>query len=445
MPTYRLIEHKALPEPLPADFDVAGFKQYLDAVWQSRFLFDEGGEESEGSLNQPFLSFEYVEKGMGPRVKAGKYIGFIQFEDFTFEILPKLFSEQQADVAFQHLQWWLFYCRNLRFPLLSIFRDANWVDNFPETLISYFARYTYELISRHPYQQYEETTETMPLLRGRLNTSEYVRQSLSRGYWHELVCDHEPFQYSNRLNQIIKFVARKLSQLCRSTETYRWLEKVLFTLDEVEDLPITLRDCDTVLLNRFYEEYELCLDMCRFFLSDHYLNRQESHQRQFSFLLPMDYVFEDFIAGVTKEFFDREFEVKIQAKGWLTEQKVFQIRNDLLLVHRETGKKLVVDIKYKVRSGGSTDAKNGVSQTDLYQMVSYALRRETDQVLLLYPCCYERPLTSPAHYTVASGLLTLAPLHFNAVDLDVTGNSREEMVQQVVDQLRQSLFPAIYD
>ncbi|WP_247236439.1 McrC family protein [Telluribacter sp. SYSU D00476] len=434
-----MIEHKSAQQTLPHDFDVDGLKRYLDEVWQSRLIFDEEPEEGR-SQRQPFLSFEYAGKGQGPRLRAGKYIGFIQYEGVTIEILPKLFTEHQGEVAFRHLLWWLSYCKSIRFPFSSLISDSERIDDFPEALIGYFARYTFALVNSQPYQHYTETTETHYYLRGRLNTQQYINKSLSRGNWHELVCDHEPFMYNNRLNQIIKYVTQKLTHLCRLPETYKWLEKVLFTLDEVSDVPVTVRDCDSIQLNRFYHEYEVCLDLCRFFLSDHYLNRQQANQRHFCFLLPMDYVFEDFVTGVTQQFFSRDFKVQSQAKGWLTDQRVFQIRNDLLLTHKETKKKLIVDTKYKIRTEGSIDAKHGVSQTDLYQMVSYALRRETDQVLLLYPCRYGEAPVVPANFTVSSGLLNTLPLYFDAVNIEVTGPSREEMVQQVVKQLREWLI-----
>ncbi|GAA4448680.1 McrC family protein [Nibrella saemangeumensis] len=386
-------------------------------------------------MHQPFVTFEYAGKECGPRLKAGKYIGFIRYEGITIEILPKLFNVDQADEAFRHLLWWLHYCRNIRFPFTDLLSDAERVDDFPEALIGYFARDAYSLVTTQPYHQYEETTEVLPYLRGRLNTQEYIRESLSRGYWQQLVCDHEPFLYNNRLNQIIKYVTRRLSGLCRFPDTYRWLEKILFALDEVDDVPVNARDCDRIHLSRFYAEYEICLDMCRFFLADSYLNRQEAHQRHFCFLLPMEYVFEDFIAGVSQMHFSDRFIVQSQAKDWLTDQRVFQIRNDLLLTQRNTRKQMIVDTKYKRRDQSSNDAKQGISQTDLYQMVSYSLRRATDQVLLLYPCAYGKVPSPPARFTVSSDLLNIKALNLRAVEIDITGNSREEMIHQVKQQL----------
>jgi 5-methylcytosine-specific restriction enzyme subunit McrC len=62
---------------------------------------------------------------------------------------------------------------------------------------------------------------------------------------------------------------------------------------------------------------------------------------------------------------------------------VFQIRNDIYIPHH-----LIIDTKYKIRSNDD-GLKAGVSQSDLYQMISYALRRNCKSVLLLYPAAID--------------------------------------------------------
>lgn len=437
---YRLTEYQVTNEALPQNFDVVGLKSYLDTVWQSRSIFyDEQASSEEKSKNQPFLSFDYAGPKCGPRLRASKYVGFIQYDGITIELVPKLFEADQSSIAFRHLLWWLSYCRNIKFPFTELLTGSETIEDFPEALIGYFARFTYNLISTQPYHRYEEHTETMAFLRGRLNTSAYVQQSLSQGLFHQLVCDHEPFVYDNRLNQIIKFVARKLSGLCRFTDTYRLLERILFQLDEVSDVPVTVQDCDKIQFHRFYQDYDLCLQMCRFFLEDDYLSPKTDQHRHLCFLLPMDYVFEDFIAGITERYFTNRFKIQAQKAGcYLTDQKAFLIKNDLLLTDHHTGQKLVIDTKYKVRSVKPDDNKKGISQADLYQMVSYALRRETDQVLLLYPKAFGQTLSNDACFTVSSSLLSKNPLHIRSKDIDITGMSHQVMVNNVIGQLEQS-------
>lgn len=434
-----LVEHhrKLIPKPLAEK--LAGLSQYLDEVWHTRTLFFDEEPAQPLSTRQPFLEFGF-DPGQGQlTMKAGKYAGFIQYEGHTIQILPKLFEKSQSDVAFQHLLWWLDYSQRVRFPFADLVADSETIDNFPEALIRYFARFTCQILSASPYYQYQETTETMPYLRGRLNTQAYMNTSLSRGNWHELVCDYEPFVFNNRLNQIIKFVTRRLEHLCRYADTGRDLDRIIFLLDKVADVPCTAQDCHTVQINRFFQEYDQCLTMCRFFLSDQYLNRLNAHQQHFCFLVPMDMVYEDFIAGVVRSQLGHQYTVKTQSTDFLAQSEptgkaVFQIRNDLVLTDRQTGASLVVDTKYKIRPSETTDPKAGISQSDLYQMISYGLRRNTRQVVLLYPSMYNQEPAQPQTYTVHSGLMNGGPICIQAVDLTVTGlvRTQKEFNHQVV-------------
>lgn len=433
-PLINLVENQTRAVNLPA-----GLNQYLDQVWQSRFLVDDS--ETGGSTQQPFLTFGLDADTGQPTIKAGKYVGFIQYEGVTIQVLPKLFTANQAPLAFQHLLWWLSYCRRIKFPFSNLLGDVASIDDFPEALIRYFAQFTHQLASALPYSQYEEVTETLPYLRGRLNVQQYLNTSLSQGNWHQLVCDHEPFLFNNRLNQIIKYVARKLSHLCRLPETHRSLEQLIFLLDEVDDLPATVLDCDALHLNRFYQDYEDCLAMCRFFLADSYLTRPDIDQPHFCFLVPMDYVYEDFITGVIQTHLSQSFrKVTSQATTWLTEERVFQIRNDLLLTYADQSR-LVVDTKYKLRNYAPTDRKTGISQADLYQMISYGLRQNTRQILLLYPVAYGQQPAPPKTFTVASALMPGLPMAIRAVDLPVTGPTKDTMLADLLPALTTALTP----
>ena len=109
----------------------------------------------------------------------------------------------------------------------------------------------------------------------------------------------------------------------------------------------------------------------------------------------------------------------------------------------------MVDTKYKVRQYDPGDKKVGINQTDLYQMVSYGLRRNTQEVLLLYPRAFQSatsdlnsagpPLGNDHTFTVNSGLMLDEPIYIRTVDLTVTGTSKQEMVSTLVGQLEQVL------
>lgn len=436
--TYRLAEHERSTDYLPAGFDVAGLQAYLRTAWDRRLLWDD--ETAEPPKGEPLLSVDY-----GGYLRVHNYVGLVQWQGLRVEIYPKLFGDEPPEGRrwFGHLLWWLSYCRRVRFPFAGVTAELAHVDDFPEAIIAHFARFSYRVLSSQPYSRYQETTEKLPYVRGRLSTGAYVRESLGRGLPQQLVCAHEPFVYDNRLNRIIKYVARQLSQVCRFGETYHALNQVLFLLDDVSDVQAVATDCDGLLLNPVFEAYADVLAMCRFFLNQSYLDLTDTTQENYCFLVPMEYVFEDFLNGFIEEELGDKYQVEYQKTGWLADEKVFQLRHDMFLTHRATKRPLIVDAKYKLRGDEETDKKAGVAQSDMYQLVSYALRSGCKTGLLLYPAQDHAPVLAPVHFTISSSVpLPNFSIVLWAASLPLTVDSVEDF-EAARQQLKGKLLDTI--
>src|SRR5690606_12024504 len=92
------------------------------------------------------------------------------------------------------------------------------------------------------------------------------------------------------------------------------------------------------------------------------------------------------IAGFLERHFSAGWEVKYQKSDmYLTDERVFQMQHDIFLVSkRDNSIKIIVDTKYKLRGNFKEDKKQGIAQSDLYQITSHAFRRGCSNVLLLY-------------------------------------------------------------
>jgi 5-methylcytosine-specific restriction enzyme subunit McrC len=67
----------------------------------------------------------------------------------------------------------------------------------------------------------------------------------------------------------------------------------------------------------------------------------------------------------------------------LDESSIFNIQPDLWI--ETPTKSIIADTKYKLVYSDENDPKRGISQNDLYQMVSYAVRFNVDLINLFYP------------------------------------------------------------
>jgi 5-methylcytosine-specific restriction enzyme subunit McrC len=372
-------------------------EEYLDVIWANRektSYFQQDLEEDQIE-NQQFLQFLHQTN----QIKSNNYVGVIHYQNHRINLLPKIFFDPtktyDEDAIFQihnHILWWLGYCRRIKF---SNYQSTlgNSKGDFFEVLIYQFSKYTLKLFQNSLYQSYEEMNSELSFMKGRLNTSEYINSNLCKGLWHKLNCTFDSFVFDNEFNRIIKFVTKMLFNVTTLQENRKKLREILFILDEVTDEKASALQCARLKFNPLFQDFEIVRDYCQMFLTNSIQFPYKNDFKLFAFLLPMEYVFEDFVFG----FMDKELPtitVKDQKKGiYLDEDKRFGLRPDLLI--QRYGKSLIADTKYKVVFSNDDDKKCGVSQTDLYQMLAYAVRFNVKDIILFYPSTIKKVKSEP--------------------------------------------------
>ena len=377
----------------PFDHSPDSLRQLLKSVWLSNksqpVLMDD--EQQDNPEYQPFLSID------GNKIRANNYVGFIQSDEQLIEIWPKVFKNtsdigQSKALMLSHLLYWFRFCRKWNFPFSTANLAARDIDHFPELIISLFANQAFNAVSELPLSMYQPLEEALQTPRGRVNFSRYITNGLATGNSHQIDCDHEPFLYDNKVNRVIKYCCRLLMHQAKLPETQQVLQKTIFVLDEVEDISCSYQELDVIALNPLFDRYVELLDSCKLILINQLYSSQQDQLSHWCLLFPMEYIYEDFLAGFMQDKFSKLWKVEYQksdlylARGEDGKQ-VFNLQHDIFLTLKSNHEvKVIIDTKYKLRDKNyKTDPKKGVSQSDLYQMVSYALKRGCNQVLLLYP------------------------------------------------------------
>ena len=370
--------------PFKDDFD--GLELFLDDIWKNREKNSFYSDNEEDKIeSQRFLQFLHKSK----EIKSNKYVGVIHYNGQKINLLPKIFFDPTQDCSSNevhqiqnHILWWLSYCRKIKFPSYQASMGSAQSDFF-EVLIYLFSKYTRELLNSAIYQQYEEVSEELSFIKGRLNVNQYINENISRGNWHKLNCTYDAFVFDNEFNRIIKYVTTILFNVTSSAHNKKNLREILFILDEVSDERATAEQCSRITFNPIFGAFETVRDYCQLFLNNAVSFDYKNDLKLFAFLLPMEYVFEDFIFG----FIEKEIP-SINAKSqrsdtYLDEEGVFKLKPDLFLQTSE--RSLIADTKYKIVYSDEKDPKKGISQNDLYQMLAYAVRFEVDEIVLFYP------------------------------------------------------------
>lgn len=359
-------------------------EMFLDDIWNKREKSAYYNEEENREEVQRFLQFFHKTK----ELKSNKFVGVIHFQKQTINLLPKIFhnnkvaTEADVKVINAHVLWWLSYCRKLKFPNYLSGINSEKADFF-EILIYLFSKYTKELLNTSIFQKYVEVENELSFVKGRINFNTYINENLAKGRNHKVNCTYDSFEMDNEFNQCVKFVAKLLLSASRDNQNKRNLNDILFLLDEVSDVSISADTCKRMQFNPMFSSFETVRDYCVLFLENSISFNYKSDLKLFAFLLPMEYVFEDFIYG----FIDKEIEgvnPKGQTSGtYLDEAKKFGLKPDLIL---DLGyKRIIADTKYKMVYSDESDPKKGISQSDLYQMLAYAVRFKIQEIKLFYP------------------------------------------------------------
>src|SRR5690554_164122 len=411
-----------------------GLEGFLDEIWKNRetnSYFSEGRDDKIES--QRFLQFIHKSN----ELKSNKYVGVIHYEGNKINLLPKIFYDPEKDYSTKevnqiqnHILWWLSYCKKIKFPNYQASLDSTQSDFF-EVLIYLFSKYTRELLNSSIYQQYEEVNRELSFIKGRLNTNEYINENLSKGKWHKLNCTYDAFVFDNEFNRIIKYVTTLLFNVTSSQDNKKNLREILFILDEVSDERATAEQCARISFNPMFGEFETVRDYCHLFLSNCISFDHKNDLKLFAFLLPMEYVFEDFIFG----FIEKELE-NITAKSqrsdiYLDEERAFNLKPDLWIKTPE--KSLIADTKYKIVYSDEKDPKKGISQSDLYQMLAYAVRFEVDEIILFYPNTLKQNQEEESELTIKDALADGKEISIKAFQLPII--NRELLGKDLVSRI----------
>jgi 5-methylcytosine-specific restriction enzyme subunit McrC len=376
----------------------------LDKIWEDRkrFIPSDNLYFETSSTKQRFIDFKKNE--IIPR----NWIGTIYFrtkgDEYSLNLLPKLFykenhkyTSKETDSIFAHILWWLSGSERQNYSTLESSFGALESD-FLEILVYIFSSYTLDIFSTTSYYYYNSVNEELETVKGRIDFKNYSK-NYSKGNKHQLPCTYDSFKYDNLFNRIVKYVCTILKDFTKNKETYKNLEELLFILDDIELVVTTPEDCNRVVLNPIYTEYKTVLDNCRMFLSSLSIYKWKDDFSVFALLIPSEKLFENFIYSTLKNNACKEI-LKVSrrrpGRSHLVKQLPSLVANRYtmindIVVKLEDKSFILFDTKYKkifnkrIQEDDEIDPIYNISQSDIYQMVSYAVGSGISDVGLIYP------------------------------------------------------------
>jgi len=365
-------------------------------------------------------------------IKALNYVGVIKAGDITIEIFPKFLKEgnekELKEIASKNLLKMLEYTQKWRFKEIDYVNLEKVEHDFFEILIHLFARNLLSLLKVKQNYEYVRKREELRFVKGRIDFARYTNPARL----HIIPCIHYERSMDNLINRTLKYTCYLLSRITELPENYLMLRRILDILDGVTLTPVTLQEINRITFNRLNADFKPFIDICKLILERSTLTLQASKIETFSLMIPMETLFQDFIAGlisnkgIHKEFFGENSKLLIQRKiGNFAEKDgegLFKIKPDIAI---KVGNdiKLIIDTKYKPLDPKRDDL--GISHQDVYQIYAYCKGSGAKQALLLYPDNLadvdENKLKTPFKLGKDRDIelfVGIVPLHYDLTDKD---------------------------
>lgn len=334
-------------------------------------------------------------------LRARGVVGVVAAEGCTLEILPKIDVPGEDGAHANKI------IRRRLIHMLSVALDLSidagrittldWQDaTLLEILIRLFSDKLADAIRQGMPRRYVEHHNDLPCLRGRLDV---VRQFTALATEpSRLACRHDALTEDVALNRIMKAAVRSLSQLTRRLETQRRLRELVFTYADIADVAVPALRWDEVVLDRTNARWRELLNLARLLLGGRFQTTSAGSNDGFSLLFEMNTLFEAYIARMLQRAI-ADTDLRVVAQGGRlycleTEGRrgVFQTRPDIL-IKRGDAVVQVIDTKWKRIGLQADDAKQSISQADVYQMMAYGRLYGCDRLTLVYP---HHPALGPA-------------------------------------------------
>lgn len=372
-------------------------------------------EKSEGNIGLPQRVFSEVEEYIsrhiidssfylvpgysrifGKVLKAQQYVGVIETSNgIVIEVLPKIGRSNPEEIRSVLLKM----LRCLRSSPFKNFNQASLSSskmNILEIFITMFCEELSQLVKKGIKSDYLEKVENSKFLKGKLRTSDHLKKNLI--HKEKFFIEYDDYKVNRVENRIIKTTLSFLYNKSNKNFNKKRIREFLFVFDEVDELPLPIKNFNNMKLNRQTKDYGLVLEWCKIFLRDSCITSLKGNTKAFALFFDMNLIFEDYVAKCLRRSFP-EKDIKTQVTGkYLIEgpKKEFKLIPDILIDDN-----VIADTKWKLLD--SSKPHNGISQSDIYQMYAYCKKYDVEEVNLIYPYTEDFPEISNTSYTFEEG------------------------------------------
>ena len=315
--------------------------------------------------------FEGIAKG----IKLKQYVGIIQVDGLSIEVLPKVDRKRDDATWREVLIQMLKATGRIKVQTTG---HANVQRQHLNLLEIYFEMYLKELqylIRSGLVKKYRRETGNLKALKGKLEFAGNIRKNLI--HKERFYTTHQVYDVDHKLHQVLGLALDIVYQFSKGTRLNDLCRRVQLDFPDVKKVNVNEQVLNGIKLDRKTAPYERALEVARLIILNYSPDIKSGQEKMLSLLFDMNVLWEEYVlAMVRKECRGTDIKVKGQeSKRFWGSYKT--IRPDIVLEKGE--ETYVIDTKWKRPSN------NQPSVEDLRQLYTYARFWDTEKVMLLYP------------------------------------------------------------
>lgn len=326
----------------------------------------------------PFYTLYY------DRVKFNQYVGVIQVDDLTIEVLPKTdrhnateYQWQQALIKMLHI--------SLEVNAKTTTQAAVNIKKLTvlEAYLALFIEEVNLLMHQGLIKKYHQQVGNQTSLKGRLLIHHHVSKNLIHG--ERFYVANQVYDRNNVYNSILKEALDCINRLSINSEVKTRCSTLLLDYPECDHIATTEKLFKRLRYDRKTERYKTAIELAKIILLNYHPDFSKGGSNILAIMVDMNKLWENYIYYILKKACNREgssIQVYAQQKELFwhhPEDWSIGLKPDLILEETTNGitKKYVLDTKWKYRKDTTVE--------DVRQMYAYNHYFITEESYLLYP------------------------------------------------------------
>lgn len=306
-------------------------------------------------------------------IKFKQFVGVIQVDGLTIEILPKIDNYKEDEKVWQKvLIEMLRLTRKLKVQKVG---EANVSKQKIHLLDIYFEWFLNEvqlLIHQGLIKQYYKETSNVKALKGKLEFAGHISKNLV--HKERFYTTHQVYDKDHLIHQIL-FKALDIVERCsKGSYLYSKCKTVQLDFPEVKTIVVTEATFSKVPTNRKTAPYETVLAISKFVILNFAPNISKGSENMLALLFDMNALWEEYILVRLKQ---TDGDITVYGQQSKTFWNGISIRPDIVI--KKGKEKFIIDTKWKNINGGKPSAD------DLRQMYVYNDYWKSFKAMLLYP------------------------------------------------------------